>query len=64
MKLYFTTGRGAGVWSATQAEAATARKKLVSELSVARADVKTAAIDVPTKKAELVAFLNKCRAEL
>lgn len=59
MNLYRTTGAGAPIWTATQSEAATARKLMVSERGAKRADVDTIAVEVPTKKAELVAFLNQ-----
>jgi hypothetical protein len=59
MKLYRTTGAGAPIWTAAKGEAATARKTLISERGAKRADVKTIAVDVPTKKADLVVFLNQ-----
>lgn len=58
MNLYRITGTGAPIWAASQSEAAAARKIMVSERGTKRADLNTTAVDVPTKKVELVAFLN------
>lgn len=42
-------------WTASQSESATMRKTLKQAGMV---DIKTVEVDVPTKKAELLAFLN------
>ena len=52
MKLYCTNG----VWTGSQAEAATERKRLRSE---GQENVETSTVEVPTKKEELIGFLNK-----
>lgn len=44
---------------ATSAEAASERKRLNSDEEIPRAKIKTDEVDVPTSKAELIAFLNK-----
>lgn len=50
------------VWAGTNAEAASERKRLVSELGFKRAEVATVEVDVPTNKEGLLAFLNSQRA--
>lgn len=61
MDLYKTTGENsdgdtATVWAGTQADAAKNRKALKSTNFKG---VDTEEVDVPTKKADLIAFLNK-----
>lgn len=51
MKLYCTNG----VWTGSQAEAATERKRIRGE---GQKNVETTTVEVPTKKEELIAFLN------
>ena len=45
------------IWSGSQAEAASARKELTAR-GARRKDVKTYAVDVPTDKTGLLAWLN------
>ena len=48
------------IWAGSQAEAAKARKELVTK-GFKRAEVETDEVEVPTKKDELIAFLNDRR---
>ena len=48
------------VWVGTQADAASARKKLLNA-GFKRADIKTEDVEVPTNKAGLIEFLNKLK---
>ena len=58
MNLYRTAGKGPAIWTASQGDAATARKLMVSERGAKRAEVMTTSIEIDTRKASLVAFLN------
>lgn len=58
MNLYRTTGVGPAIWAASQGAAASARKTMISERGAKRADVATVPVEIDTRKAELVAFLN------
>jgi hypothetical protein len=50
-------------WLGSQAEASAKRAHLVSVEGHKRADLLTEAVDVPTDKAGLLAFLNGCDVE-
>lgn len=45
-------------WAGSKADAASCRKEII-DLGGKRANTKTEEVDVPTTKAELLAFLNK-----
>ena len=49
------------IWAGSQADAAKARKELGGH-GYKRADIETEDVEVPTKKEELIAFLNDRRA--
>jgi hypothetical protein len=60
MKLYLITANESplkSVWAGSQADAASARKSLM-EQGAKRKDLMTHEIEVPTKKEELIGFLN------
>lgn len=64
MRLYKVTGH-VGIpavkktkWVGSQADAASFRKEL-TDAGAKRADIETAEVDVPTTKAELLAWLNE-----
>lgn len=60
MKLYLITANEStlnSIWAGSQAEAASARKQLV-EQGAKRKDLITHEVEVPTKKEDLLGFLN------
>lgn len=60
MKLYLIYANESplnNIWAGSQADAAAARKQLI-ERGAKRKDLVTSEIEVPTKKEELIAFLN------
>lgn len=60
MKLYLISANESplrSIWAGSQTDAAAARKQLV-EQGAKRKDLVTNEIEVPTKKEELIAFLN------
>lgn len=61
MKLYLITstidGGNYATWAGSQADAAAARKGMV-EMGAKRKDISTHEIEVPTKKDDLIGFLN------
>lgn len=60
MKLYLVSANECplnSIWAGSQADAAAARKQLI-ERGAKRKDLMTSEVEVPTKKEELIAFLN------
>jgi hypothetical protein len=60
MRLYLVTANESplnSIWAGSQSEAASARKTLV-EQGAKRKDLMTQEVEVPTKKEELIGFLN------
>ena len=49
----------ARIWCSSQAQAASARSRLRSDLSVARDDIRTTAVDLDTRRDPLLNFLNQ-----
>ena len=49
----------ARTWVTSQSEAAATRARYIPDLDVARKDIRTAAVEVDTRKEGLVPFLNK-----
>ena len=49
----------ARTWVASQGEAASVRARYTSQLSVPRKDIRTTAIEVDTRKENLLPFLNR-----
>lgn len=54
-------GARQSIWAGSQSDAASARKELLAA-GAKRKDLATHEIDVPTKKDELIAFLNTLSA--
>lgn len=49
----------ARIWCSSQAQAASARSRLRSDLNVARDDIRTTAVDLDTRRDPLLNFLNQ-----
>lgn len=64
MRCYLVTGPGAKRYAATNAEARATRDDLVELLGCKKKEVEFEQTDVPTAKAELLAFINSLCAEL